>query len=185
MDVPIDETYVEKTYAGWLSQIIGGAYGICIEGYTGENIRKRYGEVDRYIRKPNTYNDDITYELALLMAYQQHGKDTTAEDIAYEWIARIPTGWSEEDFALRNLKAGIMPPESGTFHNPFNEWIGAQMRGAICGQLYPGDLKSAAKAAYMDASISHARNGILGELFNAMMVSMAYVENDVRTILKQ
>lgn len=185
MDVPIDETYVEKTYAGWLSQIIGGAYGACIEGYTGENIRKRYGEVDRYIRKPNTYNDDITYELALLMAYQQHGKDTTAEDIAYEWIARIPAGWSAEDFALRNLKAGIMPPESGTFHNPFNEWIGAQMRGAICGQLYPGDLKSAAKAAYMDASTSHARNGILGELFNAMMVSMAYVENDVRTILKQ
>ena len=182
-DVAIDEDYLERTYAGWLSQIIGGAYGTCIEGYTGENIKKKYGEVDRYIRKPNTYNDDITYELCLLLAYQRYGKDVTADDIAYEWMSRIPMGWSAEDFAIRNLKAGIMPPESGRFHNPFNEWIGAQMRGAICGQLYPGDLENAARAAFMDASISHEHNGILGEVFNAMMVSYAYIESDIRKIL--
>ena len=79
MEVPIDEAYEAKTHAGWLSQIIGGAYGTCIEGYTGANIKKRYGEVDRYIRKPNTYNDDITYEIALLFAYEQFGKNTTAK----------------------------------------------------------------------------------------------------------
>ena len=56
VDVKIDEEYTEKTYAGWLSQIIGGAYGTCIEGYTGDAIKKRYGEVDRYIRKPKESN---------------------------------------------------------------------------------------------------------------------------------
>ena len=182
-DIPIDDSYREKTYAGWLSQIIGGAYGTCIEGYTGDAIKERYGEVDRYIRKPNTYNDDITFELALLLAYEQHGKLTSSKDIAEEWIARIPTAWSAEDFALRNLKAGIMPPQSGLFNNPFNEWIGAQMRGAIAGQLFPGDLKRAAECAWKDAVISHARNGILGEVFNALMVSMAYYEKDVKKIL--
>ena len=184
VDIPIDNEYIEKTYAGWLSQIIGGAYGTCIEGYTGENIKKRYGEVDRYIRKPNTYNDDITYELALLLAYEEYGKQTTAKNIADEWVARIPMGWSAEDWALKNLKIGILPPESGKHNNPFNEWIGAQMRGVICGQLYPGDLKMAAKSAFMDASISHARNGILGEVFNAMMQAQAYYETDVRKILE-
>ena len=183
-DVPIDDTYLEKTYSGWLSQIIGGAYGTCIEGYTGERIKERYGEVDRYIRKPNTYNDDITFEIALLLAYEQYGKETSSVEIGEEWIARIPTAWSAEDFALRNMRAGIMPPESGLFHNPFNEWIGAQMRGAICGQLFPGDLKKAAECAYKDAVISHARNGVLGEVFNALMVSMAYYENDIRKILE-
>lgn len=173
-----------KLYAGWLGQIIGGAYGTCIEGYTGENIKKKYGEVDKYIRKPNTYNDDITYELALFLTYQKHGKQTTASDIAREWICRIPTGWSAEDFALRNLKAGIMPPESGRYHNPFNEWIGAQMRGVICGQLYPGNVKEAARCAWMDASISHDRNGILGEVFNAIMQSMAFYETDIKKIIK-
>ena len=93
-------------------------------------------------------------------------------------------GWSAEEWALNNLKLGILPPESGRFHNPFNEWIGAQMRGAICGQLFPGDLKKAAECAWKDASISHDWNGILGEVFNALMVSMAYYEKDIRKIVK-
>ncbi|MCR5067957.1 MAG: ADP-ribosylglycohydrolase family protein [Erysipelotrichaceae bacterium] len=183
-DVDMGEQLVNKLHAGWLGQIIGGAYGTCIEGYTGENIRKKYGKVDRYIRKPNTYNDDITYELALLLAYKEHGKKTTALDIAREWISRIPTGWSAEDMALRNLKAGILPPESGRYHNAFNEWIGAQMRGAIAGQLYPGNVYEAARCAWMDASISHDRNGILGEVFNAVMTSMAFYEKDIRKIVR-
>ncbi|MGN1399227.1 MAG: ADP-ribosylglycohydrolase family protein [Erysipelotrichaceae bacterium] len=182
--IEFDDKLLDQQYAGWLAQIIGGAYGTCIEGYTGKNIREKYGVVDKYIRKPNTYNDDITYELALLLAYDQHGKNTTALDIADEWISRIPTGWSAEDFALRNLKAGILPPESGRFHNPFNEWIGAQMRGAICGQLYPANPYMAAKSAFMDASISHCRNGIIGEVFNAVLVSMAFVEKDIKKLLQ-
>ena len=182
---PLNGDQLDKTYAGWLSQIIGGAYGTCIEGYTGEAIKRKYnGEVKKYVRKPNTYNDDITYELALLLAYKENGKNTDAKDIAKEWISRIPSGWSAEEWALRNLNAGILPPESGRFNNPFNEWIGAQMRGAICGQLYPGNLKEAARCAWMDATISHDHNGILGEVFNALLVSLSYSENNVLEILK-
>ena len=44
-----------------------------------------------------------SYELALLLAYKNLVK-TTALDIAREWVARVPMGWSAEDFALRNLK---------------------------------------------------------------------------------
>ena len=76
---------LDKTYAGWLAQIIGGAYGTCIEGYTGTAIKRKYnGEVTTYVRKPNTYNDDITYELALLLAYEQFGKNTTARRIHHK-----------------------------------------------------------------------------------------------------
>ena len=183
-DVKIEDTE-DKMYAGWISQIIGGAFGTCLEGHTGKAIKEFYkGEVSKYVRKPNTYNDDITYELCLLLAYMEKGKDTTAADIAREWVARIPGGWSAEEWALNNLKVGILPPESGRFHNPFNEWIGAQMRGAVCGQIYPGNLYMAAKSAWADASISHDRNGILGEVFNALMTSLAFVKNDTREILK-
>jgi len=184
VEVDMGDKLVDQLHAGWLAQIIGGAYGTCIEGYLGRNIAKKYGKVDKYIRKPNTYNDDITYELALLLAYKENGKATTALDIAREWISRIPSGWSAEDFALRNLKAGILPPESGRFHNAFNEWIGAQMRGVIAGQLYPGNVYEAARCAWMDGSISHDRNGILGEVFNAIMASMAFYESDVKKIVE-
>ena len=185
VDVDIENSF-DKFYAGWLGQIIGGAYGTCIEGYRGSAIKRKYnGEVTKYVRKPNTYNDDITYELCLILAYKEKGKDTTAKDIAREWLARIPSGWSAEEWALNNLKVGILPPESGRFHNPFNEWIGAQMRGAVCGQIYPGNLYMAAKAAFEDASISHNRNGILAEVFNALLCSMAFYEKDTRTIVEK
>jgi len=77
-----------------------------------------------------------------------------------------------------------MPPESGSYNNPFNEWIGAQMRGAICGMLAPGDPKLAAELAWKDGEVSHISNGILGEVLNAVMTSLAFVEKDVKKIVE-
>lgn len=177
-------TLEEKTYAGWLGQIAGGALGTMIEGYTTDRIREAFGEVREYLRKPSTYNDDITYELAFLLAFEEHGAALTSADIAKAWIAYVPSGWSAEQMALRNIRWGIMPPESGTLGNPFGEWIGAQMRGAICGMVAPGNPKEAARLAWLDGQVSHFNNGIIGEIFNAMLVSLAYVETDIRKLLE-
>lgn len=170
--------------SGWTAQICGGAFGTALEGYTTDNLRRTFGEIRDYVRKPNTFNDDITYELAFLKAFAAKGYQVTSEDIAEEWVALIPFGWSAEDVALRNLKSGIYPPESGRFNNSFREWIGAQMRGAICGMVAPGNPGQAAHLAWLDGVISHSNNGVLGEVFNAIMVSMAFIEKDVRAILK-
>lgn len=183
--VDMGDDLADRLYAGWMGQIIGSAYGTCMEGYTTDNILKAYSDLRRYIRKPNTYNDDITYELALLCAYEQHGAATTGRDIAYEWLGRIGFGWSAEDMALRNLRCGLLPPESGRFNNPWGEWIGAQMRGTILGQLYPGDPAAAAKAAWQDGEISHYHNGILGEVFNAVLCAMGFYQQDTRELVEQ
>ena len=175
------DTLEEKMHAGWMAQIIGGAIGTMIEGYTTDAIRQTFGEVRNYLREPSTYNDDITYELAFLYAFQEKGREAlTSTDIAEYWIGYVPSGWSAEEMALRNIRWGIMPPESGRLGNPFGEWIGAQMRGAICGQLAPGNPKEAARLAWMDGEVSHVNNGIIGEVFNAMLVSLSFVENDMR-----
>lgn len=175
----------DKMYAGWVAQIAGGALGTAMEGYSTKNIEETLGNVTDYVRKPNTYNDDITFELAFLFAYEQKGKEITSEDVALEWIGYIPTGWSAEDIALRNIRYGTFPPLSGTRDNPFSDWIGAQMRGAICGMLAPGDAKEAARLACIDAVVSHSNNGMIGEAFNAMLVALSFAESDVRTILKE
>jgi len=180
-----DKDFFDKTYAGWITQIIGAAVGTAIEGYTTENIQKVFGEVNNYVRKPSTYNDDITYELAFLEAFNKKGYKISSTDIAEEWVARIPSGWSAEDIALKNIMLGIYPPESGYRSNPFREWIGAQMRGAICGMAAPANPKLAAELAFKDGVVSHHNNGVIGEIFNAIMVSMAYVENDMKTIVKK
>lgn len=176
--------FEDKIRGGWFAQICGGALGTAFEGFTTDNIREVYGEIRDYIRKPNTFNDDITYELAFLKAFEEEGYKVTSKDIGLEWAALIPAGWSAEEIALRNLKLGIYPPESGYLNNPYREWIGAQMRGAICGMVAPGSPKEAARLAFYDGAISHYNNGVIGEIFNAVMVSLAFVENDVRKILR-
>ncbi len=178
------QKYAEDNYAGWLAQIIGGAVGTAVEGYTPEAILEKFGVIRDYVRKPNTYNDDITYEIAFLMALERYGKDLTSAGIAEEWVALIPFGWSAEEWALKNLKLGIYPPESGYLHNPYREWIGAQMRGAVCGMIAPGDYKKAAYYAFMDGVVSHHNNGVIGEVFNAMLVAGSYVEKDNKKLLE-
>ena len=183
---PIDATDVsDRIYGGWLAQVIGGALGTAVEGYCTKQIRAAFGEIQTYVRTPNTYNDDITYELAFLEAFKTKGYNVSANDIALEWVGRIPAGWSAEMVALNNLRFGVFPPESGRLHNPFREWIGAQMRGAICGLVAPGDARMAAKLAWTDGSISHDNNGIIGEVFNAVLVALAFVETDTKVLVKR
>ncbi|WP_273322380.1 ADP-ribosylglycohydrolase family protein [Vallitalea guaymasensis] len=177
--------FEEKILIGWKSQLVGGALGTAVEGYTTDNLRKVFGEIRDYVRKPNTLNDDITFELAFLKAFMDKGGDVDSVDIAHEWIGLIPAGWSAEEVALRNIRYGIYPPESGTFCNPYCEWIGAQMRGAICGMVAPGNPKEAARLAWLDGQVSHYNNGIIGEIFNAMLVSLSFTRKDVKLLLKE
>ena len=177
--------FEEKMKAGWLGQIIGGAIGTAMEGYTTDQLKKTFGRIDQYIRTPNTFNDDITFELAFLKAFDQKGYQITSVDIADQWVALIPFAWSAEDIALRHLKNGVLPPVSGQMNNYFNEWIGAQMRGAICGMAAPGNPGEAARLAWIDGCISHHNNGIMGELFNAMLTATAFVEKDIHKLVQQ
>lgn len=177
--------FAEQIQAGWLSQLIGGALGTQIEGYRTENIRKVFGEVRDYLRPPETYNDDITYEIAFLDAFREKGYAITSEEIADRWLALIADGYSAEEVALRNLRCGIRPPESGRFLNYYSDWIGAQMRTAIHGMVAPGDPKLAARLAVTDSVVSHSNSGMIGGMWNAVLVSLAFVEKDMRQLVLQ
>lgn len=174
----------KQIYWGWFGQICAGAYGTALEGYSRETIKKDFKNIEGYLKKPSSYNDDITFEIAFLLALKEYGKKLKSENIADLWVALIPFAWSAEDVALKNLMAGVLPPYSGRYNNPYKEWIGAQMRGAVCGMVAPGNPLEAARLAWIDGQISHSNNGIIGEVFNAVMTSMAFVEKDVRRIVE-
>lgn len=142
---PDREELFDKIYAGWVAQVCAGAIGTAIEGYHTKALEEVYGTVDRYIKDPEMYNDDLTFELAFLETFIRKGYELTAADVAEDWVARLPFAFTAEGIALKNIKNGIYPPESGKFRNPFRELIGAQMRGGICGMAAPGDPYMAAK----------------------------------------
>lgn len=177
------DDFRQRIAGAWMGQLVGAAAGTALEGYTASNIAEIFGPIRDYAREPNTYNDDITFEIAFLEAFGERGFTVTGVDIAERWSALIPLGWSAEAIALSNMRRGLTPPETGTADNPFDEWIGGQMRGTICGMVAPGHAREAARLAWIDAEISAAGNGILGEVFNAVMAARAFVVKDTRELL--
>ena len=179
------DSFSNKILAGWYSRLCGGALGTEIEGFTTKQLENKFGKISGYLRKPNTYNDDITYEIAFLESCIKAKGKPDSEKIAEQWVALVPSGWSAEKIALDNIAHGIFPPESGFDNNPYREWIGAQMRGAVCGQVSPGNPYLAAELAWMDGCVSHHGNGILGEVFNSILVSFCFVEKDLKKVLEK
>lgn len=177
------EDFSERIYQGWIGQIAGGSFGTAIEGYSGERIQEVYGDVNGYLIPPETTNDDVVYELLLLDVFERMGKDITSDVLGDEWVKKLPYGVSAEGVALRNLNLGIYPPESGSFLNPYCDWIGAQMRTMVCGMLAPGNPMEAARLAYIDSVISHSRNGVYGGIYAAVITSLGFVMDDPREIV--
>ncbi len=173
----------ERIYQGWLGQLAGASFGTAIEGYTGKNIAEVYGDVTIYITEPETMNDDVVYELILLDVFSRMGRKITSQELGLEWVKQVPFAWSAEWIALQNLRNGYLPPESGSLRNPYSNWIGAQMRGMICGMLAPGWPLEAARLAHLDGVVSHSANGVYGEIFAAVLTSLAFLEDDPKKLV--
>ncbi len=173
----------ERILEGWTGQLAGGAFGTALEGYHYRKILDVYGRIEAYITTPETINDDVTYELVFLDVFERMGRKLTSQELGIEWVRQIPFGWSAEWVALHNLADGILPPESGSFRNPYSDWIGAQMRGMVCGMLAPGWPLEAARLAHVDGVVSHSANGVYGEMYAAVLTSLAFVHHDPRELV--
>ncbi|MGH3727758.1 MAG: ADP-ribosylglycohydrolase family protein [Micromonosporaceae bacterium] len=130
-------------------------------------------------------DDDLNYPLLALLLTERHGRTLTSEDVATAWLDLLPAGrtFTAERVAYRNLLSGLTPPATATTHNPFREWIGAQIRTDLYGWAHPGDPATAATLAYADAAVSHVRNGVYGALYAAALGSAAVVADDVDAVL--
>jgi hypothetical protein len=130
-------------------------------------------------------NDDVVYELALLDVFEEYGRALTSTQLGLEWVRQIPFGWSAEWVALENLNKGILPPQSGSFRNPYSDFIGAQMRGMVYGMLSPAQPMEAARLAHLDAVVSHSANGVYGEIFSAVLVSLAFTQTNTHSLIHE
>ena len=130
-------------------------------------------------------DDDTNYTVLYQKVIEKHGKDFNSSDIATEWLEdqNRDAYFTAERVAFRNFINGYYPPNSALYKNPYREWIGAQIRADYFGYINPGNPKLAAEMAYRDASISHTKNGIYGEMFAAAMIARAAVSDDIVDII--
>ena len=130
-------------------------------------------------------DDDMDYPILGLHLLESKGGDFTSKNVADTWLSRMPYNllYTAERVAYRNLVNDLWPPESATYRNHFREWIGAQIRADIWGYAAPGWSEKAAALAFRDATVSHVKNGIYGEMFVASMLAAAFVSADVEEII--
>ena len=197
----VDMNQMEDRMLGaWLGRCVGCLLGKPVEGWAKERIEEYLrsenayplddyfprpysaqdkpkghgpylGEIDRMPR-----DDDIDYTILGLHILESFGPGVTSEQIAGEWLARLQYSsvYTAERIAYRNLVNQLPIPETATYLNPYREWIGAQIRADAWGYAMPGRPSSAAELASRDASISHVKNGIYGEMMVSAMVAAAF-----------
>lgn len=132
------------------------------------------------------WDDDTNYVVLNQSIIEKYGKNFTAEDVAKSWLEyqKKDAYCTAERVAFRNFVNGYKPPYSATYKNPYREWIGAQIRADYYGYIFPGDPEKASEAAFKDASVSHVKNGIYGEMFVAAALAVAACTDNTIDIIK-
>lgn len=130
-------------------------------------------------------DDDTNYTVLAQKIIEKYGRDFTAYDVSRVWLELQGKSayCTAERVAFCNFVKGFEPPASAVYQNPYREWIGAQIRGDYFGYINPGNPELAAEMAFRDASISHIKNGIYGEMFVAAMLAAAACTDNIKEII--
>ncbi|MEX0654380.1 MAG: ADP-ribosylglycohydrolase family protein [Phycisphaeraceae bacterium] len=166
----------DKVYGCWLGKSIGGTLGGPFEG------RRELLEVTGYTTPAGEPmpNDDLDLQLVWLKAVQEHGPRAISNRLLGEyWLNFIPVHWNEYGIGKANMRAGLIPPLSGEYHNPWKHSNGAWIRSELWACLSPGCPDIAIRYAYEDASVDHGGGeGTYAALFTAAVQSAAFVLDD-------
>lgn len=164
----------------WAGKCLAGAIGMPFEGVPhAPNLR------EEQIHVQNVPNDDLELQLVWLLAMERHGLRLRAEHLVKPWVDDIRHGCDEYSIALRNLRHGVMPPQSGCADNPFVDGMGAAIRSEIWAALFPGRPDAAAFFASQDAVVDHWGDGVWAEVFLASAESLMFAGAAVGSALRQ
>jgi len=137
-------------------------------------------------------DDDINYSVLALMLLEEHGRELSTNDVARAWLKHLPLAstYTAERAAYRILLARGHEwfPEGHDLgfdirqcaDNPYNDWIGAQIRADVYGWVCPGNPELAASLAAEDAALSHRGDGIYGAAFIAALGALLAGGADVQ-----
>lgn len=137
------------------------------------------GRMDRAIP-----DDDINYTLISLLILEEYGRGFSTADVGRAWLRFLPGAivfTAEREAYSRLLADAGMGFPSGAppafdiaecSDNPYNDWIGAQIRADLYGWVTPGEPAEAASLARTDAALSHRGDGVHGAVVIAVTGSL-------------
>ncbi len=144
-------------------------------------------------------DDDIRYTVVGLAMMEEKGRKFDAWDMGKLWHRLLPYQMmcTAETQAYLNFAQvtshmhGERPDDweetidwVRTYLNPYREWIGAQIRADGLAYAAAGQPELAAELGWQDASLSHVKNGIYGEMMIAAMIAAAFAESDPKRLVE-
>ncbi|MCM1515748.1 MAG: ADP-ribosylglycohydrolase family protein [Paraprevotella sp.] len=136
-----------------------------------------------YENRPGLY-DDIYMDLTFVDVIDRLGADAPVDSFAMAFANAEYMLWHANQAARYNILNGIMPPESGNWrNNPHAEDIDFQIEADFAGLMNPGMPLSAGEMCDRVGHIMCSGDGYYGGLYVAAMYSLAFVHDDVRTVV--
>jgi ADP-ribosylglycohydrolase len=173
--------YRDKVLGCWIGKNIGGTLGAPFEWRRQINNVKFYTQNLEGQALPN---DDLDVQLLWLIALEEQGIALDTHMLSEYWRLYVTPHWGEYGTAKVNLRAGLMPPLSGSVNNVYKDSCGAFIRSEIWACIAPGNPVVAAQYALQDAIIDHGGGeGTYAEVFCAALESAAFIERDIFKII--
>ena len=187
------DVLLDKIKGGWAGQTIGCAYGgpteFCYRGvmipdeteiaYPEHHLKLHY---DRY---PGLF-DDVYMDLTFVKVFCDEGLDASAESMAKAFAYAPYPLWHANQQARYNILQGIMPPKSGYWkNNPHADCIDYQIESDFAGLMSPGMPNTASKISDKVGHLMNYGDGWYGGVFMGAMYALAFVENDLLTIVEK
>ncbi len=180
------ESYEDKVLGGWLGQMVGNIFGIPTEGQFIFSPGPQSLTYYQTLPSSAIADDDTFNDLVWLSALEKYGLEFTSRDLALEWQEQIKAGdmACANYIARLNIEKGIMPPLSGhPSNNPYSLYIDAQIEADIFGLISPGMPDEACRYASTMSELMCYSDGEYGARFIAAMYALAFIEDDIPTII--
>ena len=188
------DVLLDKIKGGWAAQTFGCTYGGPTEfKYKGRMIADTVdiswpesGYCKWYFdNEPGLY-DDIYMDLTFVEIIDKYGVDAPVDSFANAFANAEYKLWHANQAARYNILNGIKAPQSGYWkNNPHADDIDFQIEADFAGLMNPGMPLGAAKVCDKVGHIMNYGDGYYGGLYVASMYSLAFIYDDVRTVVTE
>jgi ADP-ribosylglycohydrolase len=130
-------------------------------------------------------NDDIYINLLFLYCLRRYGIDVDPVTVAHEWDAKIRQVWHANDAGLKNIRKGILPPDSGNpRYNLHADDIDFQIESDVFGIISPGMPQVSNRYGERMGHIMNYGDGVYGGMFISAMYTQAFFAKNIREVVE-
>ena len=184
---------MDKIKGGWAGQTIGVTFGGPTEFkykgvYIQDSLQLSWND-DRIkntmLSWPELY-DDLYMDLTFVEVLERLGFNAPVDSFATSFANADYMLWHANQAARYNILNGIYPPQSGHWtNNPHADDIDYQIEADFAGLMSPGMPNAASDISDKIGHIMCYGDGWYGGVYVGAMYSLAFVNNDIYTIVTE